>query len=121
MLRAGNATRAADLLDESHYRIEETGYDNWNGGTTIYKLFLSVPPHTYVALEPDKAKLEEQITERLCQLIEPDVQCWISASIIPALLSDADAQQHTGATRIIQEMPSPFSKTSLMPAQRTLA
>ena len=47
MLAAEGMTEAAELLREADCETTETGWDNWNGGTPIYTLFLSIDPAHY--------------------------------------------------------------------------
>jgi hypothetical protein len=44
MLTAEGMDEAASLLKTGKFRVEETGYDNWNGGTTIFTVYLTVAP-----------------------------------------------------------------------------
>ncbi len=46
MLSAEGMAEAAELLREAHCEVTETGYDNWNGGTSIHTVFLSIDPTT---------------------------------------------------------------------------
>lgn len=48
MLLAEGMTDAADLLRTTTPKVEEMGYDNWNGGTTIWTIYLAVEPTEYV-------------------------------------------------------------------------
>ena len=50
MLRCSGSTEAASLLRSSRWRFEQTGYDNWNGGTWIYTLYIEIDPGAYAAL-----------------------------------------------------------------------
>ena len=40
MLRAESMVEAAELKRRAEPSVEETGYDNWNGGTTVYTIYL---------------------------------------------------------------------------------
>src|SRR5580692_3400336 len=42
MLRSSDNSEAASLLRTSRWRFEQTGYDNWNGGTWTYTLYLEI-------------------------------------------------------------------------------
>jgi hypothetical protein len=60
MLTAEGMDEAATLLKTRKFRVEETGYDNWNGGTTIYTVYLTVAPEVYARLRSRRASLEAQ-------------------------------------------------------------
>jgi hypothetical protein len=44
ILMAEGMTDAVDLLRISTARVEETVYDNWNGGTKIWTIYLLLDP-----------------------------------------------------------------------------
>lgn len=61
--------REVALLAKSTAKIEETGYDNWNGGTYTYSLSLLAPADLYAALESDVEELEREFLQRLTPLL----------------------------------------------------
>lgn len=50
-------------------RIDETSYDNWNGGTYGYTLTLEVPAHVYAQVKPELSKLETSISSKLNEFL----------------------------------------------------
>jgi hypothetical protein len=85
MLVAEGMAEAAELLREADAEVTETGYDNWNGGTRLYTVFLSIDPASYGRLGSKRGTLEEQITARVKAVYEQDDNCWFSASIRPRI------------------------------------
>ncbi|WP_245841644.1 abortive infection family protein [Sphingomonas lenta] len=85
MLIAERMTQAADVVRAATPRIERTGYDNWNGGTEQWTVFLSIDPAEYALLGGAKDGVEEQITHRLKAVLEPFTQDWYSAKLVPRL------------------------------------
>ena len=83
MLCADGAFDAADLLKNADAEVEETGYDNWNGGTTIWTLFLHVPAREFAQLGAKREAIEGQVDSRLKPVIEQFSGDWISAKISP--------------------------------------
>jgi len=65
MLTAGEQYEAASLLRKSRTRFEETGYDNWNGGTYSITLYVQVAPETFTLLGERREEVEQQLTETL--------------------------------------------------------
>src|SRR3984957_6779313 len=65
MLNAGEKHEAATLLRKSRTRFEETGYDNWNGGTYSITLYVQVAPETFTLLGERRSQAEQEITETL--------------------------------------------------------
>jgi hypothetical protein len=85
MLSAEGMSEAAELLRQAEAEVVETGYDNWNGGTRLYTVFLSIDPTSYGRLGSKRATLEEQITARVKAVYEQDDNSWFSASIRPRI------------------------------------
>ena len=85
MLSAEGMAEAAELLREADCEVTETGYDNWNGGTPIYTLFLSIDPAHYGRLGAKRVTIEEQITARVKAVYEQDGNSWFSAAIRPRI------------------------------------
>jgi hypothetical protein len=85
MLTAEGMDEAATLLKTGKFRVEETGYDNWNGGTTIYTVYLTVAPEIYARLRSRRASLEAHINERLKPVLEQFTSDWVSVTISPAV------------------------------------
>jgi hypothetical protein len=83
MLTAEGMAEAAELLREADSEVAETGYDNWNGGTRLYTVILSIDPASFGRLGSKRATLEEQITARVKAVYEQDDNNWFSASIRP--------------------------------------
>ena len=85
MLTAEGMAEAAELLREAETEVVETGYDNWNGGTRLYTVFLSIDPASFGRLGAKRATLEEQITARVKLVYEQDDNNWFSATIRPLI------------------------------------
>lgn len=90
MLSAEGMAEAAELLREADCEVTETGYDNWNGGTPISTLFLSIDPAHYGRLGGKRVTLEEQITARAKAVYERDDSMWFNASIRPRIQQRPD-------------------------------
>jgi hypothetical protein len=54
-----------ELLVSASARIEEVGYDNWDGGTYTYALMLDVPVPIFASVEPNLEKIEKGISSKL--------------------------------------------------------
>ena len=83
MLMAEGMNDAAGILRVSSAKIEETGYDNWNGGTTIWTIYLLLEPAAYAKLGANREVLEEQINKRLKPILEQFTSDWYSVTIAP--------------------------------------
>jgi len=84
LLVAENMTEAASLVRAYPARAEQTGFDNWNGGTELWTIHFDLPPEDYARLGSRREKLEEQISARVKTVMEPGSQDWYSVSIAPS-------------------------------------
>lgn len=84
LLVAEDMTEAAELVRLYPARAEQTGYDNWNGGTDIWEVYFEVPPPDYARMGARRTQFEEQVTARLKTVLETETQDWYSAKIVPA-------------------------------------
>lgn len=78
--------RLADLLASAVGRIEQTGYDNWDGGVDIYTLYLEVPVEQYAIVEPELEDIEKTIGSKLGKAVRLP-QIWLNTVAITPILS----------------------------------
>lgn len=96
LLVAEGMTEAADVLRVSTPRVDETGYDNWNGGTTIWTIYLRMEPARYAQLGANREALEEQIYNRLKIVLEQFTEDWFSVKIVPEVSPKPEWRQAQG-------------------------
>ena len=65
LFRHQNRTEIVELLECAQAWLENTAYDNWNGGTYTYALRLEVPISVFASIEPRLAQIEKEISEKL--------------------------------------------------------
>ena len=53
------------ILANAKASIEETEYDNWNGGTYYYTLYLETPVEIFASIESSLSKYEKEIESKL--------------------------------------------------------
>lgn len=96
LLDAENLTQAAALLRAAQATFEQTGYDNWNGGTNIYTLWLRIAPEAYASLGSGRDNIQTQIQERLKPIIEQSSDDWFSVRIAPQVTADTSWRVQPG-------------------------
>lgn len=75
-----------EILASSKPRIERTDYDNWDGGTYIFTLFLEVPVKLFADIEPKLKQVENAIEAKLASILRyPGNQQLRSVTISPVL------------------------------------
>lgn len=63
--RHQNQLDIVELLESASARIEQTDYDNWNGGTYTYGLMLDIPVAVFASVEPKLTEIEKSISSKL--------------------------------------------------------
>jgi len=77
---------AVGLLRGASGRIEETGFDNWNGGTTVWTIYLSISASDYARLGTVKREtIERLVDKRLKAVAEQFDSGWVSVKIVPSV------------------------------------
>lgn len=61
---------ALAALQASSIELKETGFDNWNGGTTFWTIYLNIDPKNYSNIARKKENFEEQISRRFTLAVE---------------------------------------------------
>jgi len=61
---ADNSGDVLNLLTRSEITIEQTGYDNWNGGTYYYTIYLKVDVNKFIELREHLQEWEALLLER---------------------------------------------------------
>lgn len=91
LFQAQGDQRLAELLASAVGRIEETGWDNYDGGTQIFTLYLEVPVEQYAEVEPELEEVERIIGLKLGKAVRLP-QVWLNTvAITPILSGDAAA------------------------------
>ena len=87
ILEAEGLSRAAKVVRDAEARFEHSGYDNWNGGTNLYTLFLMISPESFAGLGGQREELEKAITARIKPVIDSFSSDWVAAQIRPSIRS----------------------------------
>lgn len=87
LLRKGR-TSDASLLASASINLEVTGYDNWDGGTTIWEFGIEVPYPDFLALEEEhRSDIEKFIGDAISPFL-PETGHWVHAKIRPGRFED---------------------------------
>ena len=87
MLRAQGETQAATLLRTSRCHFEQTDYDNLDGGTRIYTLFVEVAAETFVSVKERHTEIEGLIGKALSAAVRQFNSGWYSVELAPLIVS----------------------------------
>lgn len=87
--REGSAREVA-ILAESKTSLEQTDYDNWNGGTYIYTLFVDVPLGLFTQIQSSLKEIQEKLLDKMGLVVSED-RCYIrEVTLRPQLIHDKD-------------------------------
>lgn len=96
LLTAEGLVEAANLVRSTPARVEKTGWDNWNGGITLWTVSFGVEPTVYAKLGLRRENFEEQITKRLGVVIEQSTGDQYSIKIVPKIEARPDWRESYG-------------------------
>ena len=96
MLRLRAEEDALRVLTQADIELVETGYDNWNGGTTTWTAYLRVPVSVFLAIESHSERLAEVIRANLESVLGTDAGFWVSVEIAVRHVSLHGARVQTG-------------------------
>ncbi|MAK83426.1 abortive infection family protein [Phenylobacterium sp.] len=103
LLAAEGMNPAVEILRTSEPRAVQTGYDNWNGGTTLWTIFLEVTPVVFGQLGDRRTIIEEQIDKRLKAVVGKHSTDWYNVEITPLVQARpnwrAESSELSEATR----------------------
>lgn len=80
------------VLSYSEISASQTDYDNWNGGTYIYTIFLDVPQVVFSEIQSELKQIEECIEQKLSAFSHRYPDSWLRIKIAP-LLVESDTWQ----------------------------
>jgi hypothetical protein len=96
------ARREVAVLARSKAEVEQTDYDNWNGGTYGYSLTLRLPSAHYAQIETDRDAIERDLMKRMEPLLRGYQNESIN-SVIITLEIENDANWRKNASRWLEK------------------
>jgi hypothetical protein len=81
-------TRAIAILALAHATIQETDYDNWDGGQTGFTIYLEIPQSLYHQLKGQQDEIEESFKERAKEISRLYEHEWIVGFVISTELEE---------------------------------
>jgi len=93
-------TADASLLATATAQIEEVGYDNWNGGTTVWELGIQIPYPDFLALADERRSDIETFINNAVEHFLPERGDWVHAKIRPAKFTDPNWRRNVTARTV---------------------
>jgi len=82
LLEAERSSELAKVIRSSSGRIEQTGFDNWNGGTAIWTIFVELNPKNFVSLAPKREAFEADLLEKFRAILGETPNDWYSIKLV---------------------------------------
>lgn len=92
LMKYRHLEECCDLIARAEVTVQNTEYDNWNGGTYGYTVYFSLSVKVYAALKKDGIEdTEKVIAETLNEVIKYDDRNYFAVRVIPKYtISDID-------------------------------
>lgn len=88
MFKHQNKLETVNVLENAEAKIEETDYDNWDGGTFYYTLSLGIPLKLFAHLESRIGQFEEAITKKLSSILRDTGNQHLNRVVIAPILAN---------------------------------
>jgi hypothetical protein len=88
LFKRENLVPAFQVISQGNAHIEVSGYDNWNGGTTIYGIYCRVPLELYSNIELEIQAIEQSIKNKAETLFRLYPGSWVGEVVISPELAD---------------------------------
>ncbi|WP_417549059.1 hypothetical protein [Methylophaga sp.] len=88
LFKRENLAPEFQVLSQGKANIEVSGYDNWNGGTTIYGIYCRVPLELYSNIELEIQAIEQSIKNKAETLFRSYPESWVGEVVISPELVD---------------------------------
>ncbi|MGA2542721.1 MAG: toll/interleukin-1 receptor domain-containing protein [Verrucomicrobiota bacterium] len=79
---------ACEILENAKARIEETDYDQWDGGQYLFTLFLDLPIKLFARIESDVPKMEKLIAGKLEKVLPTSGNRWLRYVAIKPVMEE---------------------------------
>lgn len=88
LFKRENLAPEFQVLSQGTSVLEISGYDNWDGGTTVYGIYCSVPLELYSNIELEIQSIEQSIKNKAETLFRSYQQSWIGEVVISPQLTE---------------------------------
>ena len=113
-------TAVVELLRNCTVELEQTGYDNWNGGTYTYAIHLLVSPERYATISSQLGSLEKIILTHARALIRHNPNDQIGqVTVVPDVSGKVVAQERSYRTPAADLLKEVEAQRALMIAVST--
>jgi len=87
--------KLVSILADANISADQTGYDNWDGGTYTYSVYMAIPQAIYLEINSELEAITTKISEKISQFMHPYSNTWLGKIVIsPQLVESKNWQQN---------------------------
>ncbi|MBD2294674.1 hypothetical protein H6G06_14590 [Anabaena sphaerica FACHB-251] len=98
---AGDTKKVA-ILAEATAKIKHIDCDNWNGGTDVYNLYLTIPAYLFSQIADEQETLEQEIQENISYVLNPYMENWCIKWVVISPILSSDTQWREKAKAFVE-------------------
>ena len=99
LMRKRGYNDVCDILQYAKTSVAEPEYDNWNGGTYRYTVYINVPIKQYSAFNKEKITEIETLLGNTLDEVKQDGNCYFIIKITPTLSREDINWENIGGLR----------------------
>lgn len=112
LLRAKGEDDALRVITQAEIDLQQTGIDNWNGGTELWTIYIRLPVSVFVSIETLRQEIADVINTNIQLVFGKDEGFWVHAEI--ALL-----RTDQNSSKVADGKIGPRTRASLLDEMRT--
>jgi len=89
LFRSQGVGAVAAVLEHAHGRVVQTRYDNWDGGTYYYTLYVDVPIEQFATIEPTLRNVEDAVAKKFRVMFRPPGNLALDGVVITAIVDQS--------------------------------
>lgn len=81
LLREKGEDDALRVLTQAEIDLQQTGTDNWNGGTELWTIYIRLPVSVFVSIDPLRREIADVLNTNIQLVFGKDEGFWVHAEI----------------------------------------
>lgn len=86
--------KIVSILANSSISAKQVDYDQWDGGTFVYSIYLQIPHYIYLEIQNELDEISDKINSHIDKYMHMYEKTWLSKTIISPQLTRKDDWQH---------------------------
>ena len=81
LLRAKGENDALRVITQAEIDLQQTGTDNWNGGTELWTIYIRLPVSVFVSIDTHRQEIADVINTNIQLVFGKDEGFWVNSEI----------------------------------------